>query len=162
MRTWLAIAGLALLVAGCPAARDPAPPETKQPVTQPMVTIEPAPAEPAVVTVAPATETGSQPEALARLPETEPIDDDPAQLMALDGAALEALLGSPGLLREEPPAEVWLYQGSGCTLHVFLYPERDGAPHRVTYYEVRGGAGGGAAERRCLRGLLTARRGDAS
>ncbi len=167
MRTRVAIAGLALLVAGCPAAQNPsgAPPETKPPETQQMVTIEPAPAptpaEPGVVTVAPATETEPQPEAIARLPEAEPIDDDPAQLMALDGAALEALLGPPGLLRKEPPAEVWLYQGTGCALHVFLYPERAGAPHRVTYYEVRGG-GGTAAERRCLRGLLTAKHGAAS
>ena len=162
MRTWVAIAGLALLVAGCPAAQNPAgaPPETTPPETKPMVTIEtaPAPVEPAVVGVAPATE----PEAVARLPEAEPIDDDPAQLMTLERAALEALLGPPGLLREEPPAEVWLYQGTGCALHVFLYPERDGAPHRVTYYEVRGGGGGSAAERRCLRSLLAAQRGAAS
>ena len=168
MRTRVAIAGLALLVAGCPATQNPAgaPPETKPPKTQQMVTIEPAPAptpaEPGVVTVAPATETEPQPEAIARLPEAEPIDDDPAQLMALDGAALEALLGPPGLLREEPPAEVWLYRGAGCALHVFLYPERAGAPHRVTYYEVRGGSSGTAAERRCLRGLLAAKRGAAS
>jgi hypothetical protein len=161
MRRWFAIAGLALLVAGCSAARVPAsaPPEIK-----PMAAIEPAPApaEPAVATVAPATDTEPQPEAIARLPEAEPIDDDPAQLMTLDRAALEALLGPPGLLREEPPAEVWLYQGTGCALHVFLYPERAGAPHRVTYYEVRGAGDGTAAERRCLRGLLTARRGAAS
>jgi len=159
MRRWLAIAGLALLVAGCTAAKGPAgaPPETPPPKTQSMAAIEPA-----VVTVAPATETEPQPEAIARLPEAEPIDDDPAQLMALDRAALEALLGPPGLLREEPPAEVWLYQGTGCALQVFLYPERAGAPHRVTYYEVRGAGGGTAAERRCLRGLLTAQRGAAS
>ena len=178
MRRWIAIAGLALLVAGCPAAKGPAgaPPETQSPETQPpeiqppeiqpMVTIEPAPApapaDPAVVTVAPATETEPQPEAVARLPEAEPIDDDPAQLMALDRAALETLLGPPGLLREEPPAEVWLYRGTGCALHIFLYPERAGAPHRVTYYEVRGAGGGSAAERRCLRGLLAAKRGAAS
>lgn len=168
MRARVAIAGLALLVAGCPATQNPAgaPPETQSPETPPMVTIEPAPAptpaEPAVASVAPATETEPQPEAIARLPEAEPIDDDPAQLMALDRAALEALLGPPGLLREEPPAEVWLYQGTGCALHVFLYPERAGAPHRVTYYEVRGAGGGTAAERRCLRGLLTAKRGAAS
>ena len=157
MRAPIAIAGLALLVAGCPAAQQPAsaPPETK-----PMVTIEPAEPEPASVAVAPPAEP--EPEAVARLPEAAPIDDDPAQLMALDRAALEALLGPPGLLREEPPAEVWLYQGTGCALHVFLYPERDGAPHRVTYYEVRGGGGGSAAERRCLRGLLAAQRGAAS
>lgn len=170
MRARVAIAGLALLVAGCPATQNPAgappeiqSPETQSPETQPMVTIEPAPApaEPAVASVAPAAETQPQPEAVARLPEAEPIDDDPAQLMALDRAALEALLGPPGLLREEPPAEVWLYQGTGCALHVFLYSERAGAPHRVTYYEVRGG-GGGAAERRCLRGLLIAKRGAAS
>ena len=164
MRRWFAIAGLALLVAGCSAASGPAsaPPETQPPEIQPMAAIEPAPAEPAVATVAPATDTEPQPEAIARLPEAEPIDDDPAQLMALDRAALETLLGPPGLLREEPPAEVWLYQGTGCALHVFLYPERAGAPHRVTYYEVRGTGGGTAAERRCLRGLLTARRGAAS
>ncbi len=160
MRRWVAIAGLALLVAGCSTAS--APPETQPPEIQPMAAIEPAPAEPAVATVAPATETEPQPEAVARLPEAEPIDDDPARLMALDRASLEALLGPPGLLREEPPAEVWLYQGPGCALHVLLYPERAGAPHRVTYSEVRGAGGGTAAERRCLRGLLTARRGAAS
>ncbi len=94
---------------------------------------------------------------LARLPASMPpdVDDDPEQLMGLDSAALEALLGEPGFRRDEPPAQVWQYHGEGCVLDVFLYTDDASEHYRVTYYEIRGVAAG--ARRRCLRGLLVAR-----
>ena len=90
-------------------------------------------------------------------PEPEPdIDDDPEQLMGLAGGALAALLGEPGFRREDADAQVWQYRGSDCLLDVYLYRDGEETPHRVTYYEFRGGDGGG---RPCLRDLLLARRG---
>ena len=94
---------------------------------------------------------------LARLPAATPpeVDGDPEQIMGLDSAALEALLGEPEFRRDEPPAQVWQYHGEDCVLDVFLYTDGAAEHHRVTYYEIRGDDDG--ARRRCLRGLLVAR-----
>ena len=145
MRIRVAIAGLALLVAGCPATQNPAgaPPETKPPKTQQMVTIEPAPAptpaDPAVVTVAPAAE----PEAIARLPEAEPIRRWWAARPVARGAAGRGLALPRGGVR------------AACfplpRARRRAAPRLRGAPAAAT-----------AAERRCLRGLLAAKRGAAS
>ncbi len=171
-----------LALAACPADRSPprttAPPAAsahasaapKPVVSAPAQAAETAreiierqskPAPPVATAAAPEiTESESAPQAeveLARLPASTPpdVDDDPEQLMGLDSAALEALLGEPGFRRDEPPAQVWQYHGEDCVLDVFLYTDDAAEHHRVTYYEIRGGDDG--ARRRCLRGLLVAR-----
>ena len=104
-----------------------------------------------------ATETAV---AALEMPEPEPdIDDDPGQVMDLEDAALEALLGEPGFRRAELNAQVWQYLGESCVLDVYLYSDGAAAPYRVTYFEVRAdGAGAGDDQgRRCFRGLLLAR-----
>jgi hypothetical protein len=47
------------------------------------------------------------------------------------------LLGAPSYVREDRPARIWQYRGESCTLDVFLYSEGEGAPYRVTYYDLR-------------------------
>ncbi|MFQ5958078.1 MAG: hypothetical protein ACE5LF_01790 [Alphaproteobacteria bacterium] len=91
---------------------------------------------------------------VARLAPTPPLNDDPKQVMGLDDTALEALIGPPGLRRDEPPAQVWQYRGESCVLDVFLYPDDEAEPHRVVYYEIRGDGDGALARRRCFRALL--------
>lgn len=60
---------------------------------------------------------------------------DPARLKGLGTAHVRELLGEPGMLRREPPAEVWQYHGLGCVVDVFLY--EDNGAQRVTYVQVR-------------------------
>lgn len=56
-------------------------------------------------------------------------------VMGLDRSEVEQLLGRPGLVRRESPAEIWQYQTTSCVLDVFLYDEAEGP--RVTYVEAR-------------------------
>ena len=59
----------------------------------------------------------------------------PADLVGLDGPALEHLLGKPGLVRRDYPAEVWQYRNPGCVLDVYLYHADDHLT--VTHAEAR-------------------------
>ncbi len=119
---------------------------------EPQATLVPAkewPASPAAL-----EPSGSAWRKVARLVPTPPLNDDPEQVMGLDDAALEALIGPPGLRRDEPPAQVWQYRGETCVLDVFLYLDDEAQPHRVVYYEIRGDGDGALARRRCFRALL--------
>ena len=154
-----------LALAACPADRSPprttAPPAASAHAAAASKPVVPALAQAAERDAPPEiAESESAPQAqveLARLPAATPpdVDDDPEQIMGLDSAALEALLGEPGFRRDEPPAQVWQYHGQGCVLDVFLYTDDAAENYRVTYYEIRGDDAG--ARRRCLRGLLVAR-----
>ncbi len=93
-------------------------------------------------------------------PPVAKLDDDPEQVIGLDDAALEALLGRPAFRRDDSPALIWQYRSDGCLLDVFLYTDGPAKPHRAVYYEVRGAATGEpvgpAATRSCFRSLLLA------
>jgi len=83
-----------------------------------------------------------------RQPAAEPM----ARLVGLDDATLKLLLGMPGLIRREPPAEVWRYTGKNCTLHLFLYRGPTGT-YRVLHAEARPLADRGG----CLERLIEER-----
>lgn len=70
--------------------------------------------------------------------------------MGLDGRGLDRLLGRPDLVRRDGTAEMRLYRGSACTLHLFLYPQ--GGSPQARYLEARSRAGklDAAEEARCL------------
>ena len=93
---------------------------------------------------------------IVRYKAPEPINDDPGQVMGLADAELEDLLGEPGLLRDEPPAQVWQYGRDGCVLDVFLYAEafKTASVYRVVYYELREKVGDDESRRRCFRDFL--------
>jgi hypothetical protein len=59
----------------------------------------------------------------------------PADLVGLDGPSLETLLGKPGLVRRDYPAEVWQYRNPSCVLDVYFYT--DAARLTVTHAEAR-------------------------
>ena len=96
---------------------------------------------------------------IVRTKQSEPINDDPGQVMGLADAELEELLGAPGLLRDEPPAQVWQYGKGECVLDVFLYSEavNRASVYRVVYYELREKAGNDESRRRCFRDFLADR-----
>lgn len=69
----------------------------------------------------------------------EPVaraDPDPDLLVGLDFEATKALLGDPALKIEQPPAQVWAYNGDSCMFSVFFYPSMDDSVFRVLTYEV--------------------------
>lgn len=86
-------------------------------------------------------------------PETPAVQYAPEDLVGLDSAAVELLLGEPGLRRHEPTAQVWQYMSAECVLLLFLYEKEPGAP-RVAHAET-----GGRTEHavpdpvRCVTGL---------
>jgi hypothetical protein len=49
----------------------------------------------------------------------------PDDLTGLEGSALQRLLGTPGLVRKDYPAEVWQYRNPSCVLDIYLYPDHD-------------------------------------
>jgi len=61
---------------------------------------------------------------------------DPERLVGLDFDAAKALLGDPAAKHEEPPAEIWAYEGGTCMFNLFFYPSVDDKVFRVLAYEV--------------------------
>lgn len=108
-------------IAMTPAA--PRPTETAPPPRRtPRAT--PTPAAPAV---APAP---TEPEEVVTLVE-------PAELVGLGRSELADLMGTPDILRTEPPAEVWLYRNDACIAHIYLYEEDGPDDYQVNYVETR-------------------------
>lgn len=132
----LLAAGLAL--SACQTGR------TTSPTTASSVSA--APVQPAA---APAPARAPQQAALP------PIDDDPARLLGLDRDGVSALLGTPGLVRREAPAEIWQYFAGDCVFDVVLYQR--GTGYAVSYLEARDTAAAVQPARPCLAKLLRAR-----
>jgi hypothetical protein len=64
------------------------------------------------------------------------------------------LLGEPGLIRREKPAEVWQYAGKDCVLHVFLYDDEPSGTFRVDHLEATDLEGAETSTDICLTGLI--------
>ena len=85
----------------------------------------------------------------------DPNATDPDEVMGLGRKAVQELLGKPGLVRREAPAEVWQYQSRGCVLDVFLYEAS--ADFEVVYLEARTGQAITAATDSCLGAVIDQR-----
>ncbi len=91
-----------------------------------------------------AASSASQPPAAPPLPRRKPeaiseltlAEADPERLVGLDFDATKALLGDPAAKHEEPPAEIWAYEGGTCSFNLFFYPSVDDKVFRVLAYEV--------------------------
>ncbi len=105
----------------------------------------------ATLPLAPAPETEP---ALRR--ETIPVDDNPDQLLGQSNAEVYALLGEPGLIRRDGPAEIWQYRASDCILDVFLY--QGGNQSTVRHVELRGPGTAMPERRACFARMLTDQR----
>jgi hypothetical protein len=65
---------------------------------------------------------------------------DPARLMGLGKAAVNARLGPPSLVRVEAPSEIWQYRAQGCVFDLVFYPadpDGAGAAFQVLHLEAR-------------------------
>jgi hypothetical protein len=106
--------------------------------------------------VGPGQGTGSAPVPVPPAPGSEDVASllDPGQLIGLDLAGIARLLGQPALQSERPPAKVWSYNGDGCSLRVFVYPDINTRLFRALTYDIQGTDGSPVAKRRCFTGLV--------
>lgn len=77
-----------------------------------------------------------------------------AELVGLDFTAVRSLLGVPALEEIQPPATVWAYNGRGCVLSIFFYPDVDGGSYRALTYQVKGAEQTEELPQRCFSELL--------
>jgi hypothetical protein len=111
-----------------------------------------APAAPAAVPP-PAPPAAAQPPRPTPKPVELARTTPSAKLERVFGLSLgetRALLGTPYLQREAPPAKVLAYDGKICTLNVFFYLDLDSGRYRALSYEIKGGDGSEPAKQRCL------------
>ena len=87
-------------------------------------------------------------------PPPDPVHS--ASILGLDSGAVRKLLGEPGLIRRETPAEVWQYRTASCVLDVVLYDQASGP--RVVYTEARTPTAEPTQADPCLSEVLTKRR----
>ncbi len=81
---------------------------------------------------------------------------DPNRLLGMGRDQIVALLGAPNLLRRDPPAELWLYEGQACTAHLFLYQSSPDSDYQVRYVETLVGQQSAAASAgACFASLVT-------
>jgi hypothetical protein len=87
-------------------------------------------------------------------PPPDPIHS--ASILGLDSGAVRKLLGEPGLIRRDTPAEVWQYRTASCVLDVVMYDQASGP--RVAYTEARTAAAEPTQPGPCLTDVLTSKR----
>ncbi len=87
-------------------------------------------------------------------PPPDPVHS--ASILGLDSGAVRKLLGEPGLIRRETPAEVWQYRTASCVLDIVLYDQASGP--RVVYTEARTPTAEPTQADPCLSDVLTKRR----
>lgn len=148
------VMALALALAACAAPRSALVPGAQQ------ATEKYEAPQPAVET--PRQSVLPEAERLAAVPPADvaaaaPALPGPERLAGLTAPDLSALLGPPGFVRRDPPAEIWQYGTESCMLDLFLYADGAGQPPKVSYFEFRGRTVTGIAPGQCYQELLAAR-----
>ena len=73
----------------------------------------------------------------AALPPGPPVSltDLEARIKGMEKSAIARLLGEPGFIRRDDPAEIWQYRGERCILDVFMY--KDGNSFTAAHVTLR-------------------------
>jgi hypothetical protein len=145
-----------------PKTLTPAP--AAAPAIAPVVTTVAPASSPAVEEKKPAVEEKQvaarpvdKPAAIKKPKAVEPPPITVADILGAGPAKVTGILGEPGLVRRESPAEVWQYAGTGCVLHVFLYDDEPSGTFRVDHLEATDLQGARASTNHCLTGLALSR-----
>src|SRR5262249_62353789 len=85
---------------------------------------------------------------------TAPVGPDPKQLVGLDFAQTEHLLGKPARQQEKPPAKVWVYNGTECDLTIFFYADINTGVFRALTYEFKNHQATEGTDDQCLAHLM--------
>jgi len=115
---------------------------------------ESAPQSVATAPVAPAAPPPDPP-AIAPAAAAKPTIQ-PASVVGLNRRDVRKLLGEPGLIRHDAPAEVWQYRTAACVLDLVLYREKN--EPRVAYAEARTPAADPTPTDSCLTDIAAKRR----
>jgi hypothetical protein len=136
-----------MLVAGC---TDTAPPADLRP-SDPLQTSSAdttrgaAPAQPvsgAHKVAAPSTEAIGTPAEAA----TQGVD----QMIGLNEAEIETVLGPPMLQEDRAPTKLWVFRSRSCTINVTLYPDVETRQFHALSYEVTSDAHTAERTRQCV------------
>lgn len=145
-------ADIATLTRRAPPAAIPAP----QPPPAPVPEI-----------VAPVVETPPPPPAVAELPRPAPLtlgeigplaELGPEVLVGLEPDQVAALLGTPTTVAERPPATVWEYAATTCSLSVLFYRDLNNDRSRALGYDFSPSLIAPEARARCIAALRAARK----
>jgi hypothetical protein len=83
-----------------------------------------------------------------------PPGPDPKELVGLDFAQTEHLLGKPTKQDEKPPAKVWTYNGTDCDLTIFFYADINTRQFRALTYEIKNHQATEGTDDQCLAHLI--------
>jgi hypothetical protein len=83
-----------------------------------------------------------------------PPGPDPKQLVGLDFAQTQHLLGKPTKQDEKPPAKVWTYSGTECDLTIFFYADINTRQFRALTYEIKNHQATEGTDDQCLAHLM--------
>lgn len=74
---------------------------------------------------------------VAALPPAPPVSlaDLGARIKGMEKNAIARLLGEPGFIRRDDPAEIWQYRGGRCILDIFMY--KDGNTFTAAHVTLR-------------------------
>jgi len=67
---------------------------------------------------------------------------------------IERLLGPPTSRSDKPPAKVWTYETSECTVSIFFYADVNTRVFRSLTYAITNGGQEGGSEEQCLAPLM--------
>lgn len=152
------IASLSILIVavmtGCQFGGDnhlvtPAPPPETAAAPEPPAP-PPPPPQPAPVPA----QKPAQVAATTTPPPPAPTGPDPKQLVGLDFARTQQLLGKPARQEEKPPAKVWVYNGTGCDLTIFFYADINTGVFRALTYEFKNHQATEGTDDQCLAHLM--------
>ncbi len=90
---------------------------------------------------------------------TAALQPQPAELIGLEPTQTVAVLGEPSLRLQDPPAQVWQYNATECTLRLHFYRDIITQQFRALSYEIENADTENVdAERRCLNDIISGRR----
>jgi hypothetical protein len=143
---------MAAAVAGCQLDK-PAPAVATAP---PETAAAPEPPAPPPPPPAPAPLPAQKPAQVAATtpPPPAPAGPDPKQLVGLDFARTQQLLGKPAKQEEKPPAKVWVYNGTDCDLTIFFYADINSGEFRALTYEFKNHEATEGTDDQCLAHLM--------
>lgn len=157
-----------LMLAGCAGVANPfgvaATKQSPPPGSAAAEQTGPAPArnpEPAAPHVTPDIDVPrevSRDMSRAALPPAPPISltDLRARIRGMEKTAIARLLGEPGFIRRDDPAEIWQYRGERCILDIFMY--KDGNSFAAAHVALRSRTVERPADEECYADIFARRK----
>ena len=143
------------LVTGCQMFDKPAAPVATAPAQTTAAPEPPAPPPPPAAAAPVPAEKPAQFATTAPEPvPAGPPGPDPKELVGLDFAQTQRLLGQPSRQEEKPPAKVWVYNGTDCDLTIFFYADINTREFRALTYEIKNHLATEGTDDQCLAQLI--------